>query len=84
MKEQESLFGNLEQFESWRNEWKDMPEFQHGNEAPMRTIHVHFKTQEDIETFFKLIKQDFTDKTKFIWYPPIEKNVLKDKGYAEE
>lgn len=64
--------------------WKDMPEFQHGNEAPMRTIHVHFKTQEDIETFFKLVKQDFTDKTKFIWYPPIEKNVLKDKGYVEE
>ena len=64
--------------------WKDMPEFQHGNEAPMRTIHVHFKTQEDIETFFKLVKQDFTDKTKFIWYPPIEKNVLKDRGYVEE
>jgi hypothetical protein len=64
--------------------WKDMPEFQHGNEAPYRSIHVHFKTQKDMETFFKLIKQDFTDKTKYVWYPQIEKNVLKDKGYVEE
>ena len=64
--------------------WKDMPEFQHGNEAPYRSIHVHFKTQKDMETFFKLIKQDFTDKTKYVWYPQIEKNVLKDKGYVKE
>jgi len=64
--------------------WKDMPEFQHGNEAPYKSIHVHFKNKKDVETFFKLIKQDFTDKTKYVWYPQIEKNVLKDKGYVEE
>ena len=64
--------------------WQDMPTFEHDNEAPFRSIHVHFKTKQDVENFFKLVKQDFTDKTKYIWFPQIEKNVLKDKGYVSE
>lgn len=64
--------------------WQDMPEFEHDNQAPFKSIHVHFRNKEDVETFFKLVKQDFTDKTKYIWFPKAEKNVLKDKGYASE
>ena len=65
-------------------EWQDMPEFTHQDESPHRTIRVHFQNKEALETFFKIIKQDVTDKTKFIWFPKLENNVLKDKGYVKE
>ena len=40
--------------------------------------------KDAVEKFFKLIGQDFTDKTKFINIPFRPKQVLKDKGYGTE
>ena len=64
--------------------WQDMPSFEHSDQSPFRSLTVNFVNKEAVDTFFQLIKQDYTDKTKYIWFPKIEKNVIKDKEYASE
>lgn len=46
---------------------------------PFNTILVHFKNQQSIEIFSKLIGQRITDNTKSIWYPRIEIKEKKKK-----
>tara|TARA_A100001201_G_scaffold143431_2_gene145040 strand:- start:320 stop:961 length:642 start_codon:yes stop_codon:yes gene_type:complete len=65
-------------------EWNDMPEFKHENEKPYRTLYVHFYKEEEVQKFSKLINQPITEKTKFLYIPPLEKNVMKDKEYSNE
>ena len=64
-------------------EWKGMPEFDNENVSG-RTIIMHFKTEEDVQSFARLIGQNISDRTKFIWYPPDERPSRFDNGYAEE
>lgn len=61
--------------------WQDMPAFDHEDQTPYKSLTVNFLNKQSLDKFFKLIKQDYTDKTKFIWYPKIEKNILKNKYY---
>ena len=61
--------------------WQDMPSFEHDDQSPFRSLTVNFVNQEAVDKFFQLIKQDYTEKTKYIWFPFIEKNVIKDKYY---
>ena len=61
--------------------WQDMPSFDHDDQSPFRSLTVNFVNQEAVDKFFQLIKQDYTEKTKYIWFPFIEKNVIKDKYY---
>tara|TARA_S200002703_G_scaffold146481_1_gene141553 strand:+ start:163 stop:786 length:624 start_codon:yes stop_codon:yes gene_type:complete len=65
-------------------EWEGMPSFEHDDLSPYMAIRVNFVNKQAVETFFKMIKQDYTEKTKYIWFPRIDKNVLKDKGYVTE
>jgi hypothetical protein len=57
-------------------EWTEMPEFKNEPEA-FKSIMVHFKKEKDLHAFEKIIKQELTDKTKFIWYPERKRRVLK-------
>ena len=61
--------------------WQDMPAFDHEDQSPFRSLTINFVSQDSMDKFFQLIKQDYTDKTKYIWYPKIEKNVIKDKAF---
>jgi len=38
-----------------------------------RTIKVNFATEDDVQAFAKLIGQVITDRTRFIWFPPRER-----------
>ena len=58
-----------------------MPAFDHEDQSPFRSLTINFVSQDSMDKFFQLIKQDYTDKTKYIWYPKIEKNVIKDKAF---
>ena len=82
--EQESLFGDLEQFESWSKEWKDMPEFKMEDLSPEQSIIVHFETLEDRDNFSKLLDQTITTETKSIYYPKLEITRYVDKRYTDE
>jgi hypothetical protein len=63
--------------------WQDMPSFEHSDQSPFRSLTVNFVNQDAVEKFFQLIKQDYTEKTKYIWFPFIEKIVIKDKYYEK-
>ena len=62
-------------------EWEDMPEFSEDDKSAYRTLLVHFMNDEDIEKFKKLVKQEFTEKTKFIYFPEQENMDTEAKRY---
>ena len=62
-------------------EWKGMPEFEQENLNPKKQIIVSFATDADRESFSKLIGQKLTEKTKSIWFPKQEQDIVKDLQY---
>ena len=62
-------------------EWKNMPEFKHDNKTPYKRLIVNFESKKDVDDFFKLIKQEYTDKTQYINIPKRKQQILRDKGY---
>jgi len=62
-------------------EWTGMPEFNQEDKEAYRQIIVSFKNEDDIKSFANLMKQNITDKTKSLWHPKSERNILKDKAY---
>jgi hypothetical protein len=65
--------------EPWKKEWQSMPEFIQEDLEPFQSILVHFETEEDRIEFSKLVNQKITSKTRFIWFPKVERaNLLKE------
>ena len=64
-------------------EWQNMPEFLQEDQDAYRRIIVKFENEEDIKKFTKIIKQNITYQTNFLWYPhkPITKTT---KHYVDE
>jgi hypothetical protein len=58
---------------------RGMPEFNQPDRMAFRSIIVHFRTEKDVQAFAKLVKQQLTPLTKYIWHPIDKKNVLKDQ-----
>jgi hypothetical protein len=65
-------------------EWVAMPEFKQNSAAAFKTIVVHFKDADAVFAFAALIQQTITSKTRFVWYPQIEKLAQSDKQYTAE
>ena len=61
------LFDGLQ--ESFRDEWKNMPEYVQEDLTPFRVINVRFRNQEDVDKFQELMNQKITEKQKTIWFP---------------
>lgn len=70
--DQPMLFGDMEQYSSWHDDWQGMPEFVHEDLSPHRSLIVHFASPDDARKFSKLIGQKLTDKTQSVWYPEAE------------
>ena len=74
----------------WREEWKDMPEYEHEDMTPKITISVHFRNEEDLWRFAQLIEQDIIPPrkdcayTKSIWFPVLEQLICADKRFVDE
>jgi hypothetical protein len=64
--------------------WKGMPEFEQEDKTAYQSIHVHFKTEQDVEDFARLINQTITDRTRSLWFPFIEIERYADKRYSDE
>ena len=82
--EQESLFGDLEQFESWRKEWKDMPEFKMEDLTAEFSLKINFETIEDVKRFSRLVRQTINSTTKSIWFPEVRITRFMNKMYIDE
>lgn len=61
-------------------EWSGMPEFQNEPKA-CRSLHVHFKTPEDVESFAGAVGQDIGEKTNSIWHPKQERRNMAALHY---
>lgn len=64
-------------------EWEGMPEFLQEDETSLQRVIVHFKEQEDIDAFAKLVDQKITPKTRSMWYPEAKIETYADKVYEE-
>jgi hypothetical protein len=63
--------------------WKGMPEFENTEKA-IKTLYIHFETQDAVDEFTKIIGQNITEKTKYIWYPAKERQDLKLQAFQNE
>lgn len=74
------MVGNDDGFDA-NQEWEGMPEWNQKNLMAFRRIIVHFRNQNDVDRFAKLVNQKILDKTKFIWFPIQPAETAKDKIY---
>ena len=67
-------------------EWEGMPEFDNEDLQAFAQIRISFRNIEDIKAFSDLVGQKITEKTRSIWYPKAEINVVKNnfKTWVEE
>ena len=63
-------------------EWQGMPEFRHKDLSPYQTVHIHFKSPEDVQAFAALIGQTITDRTRYLWFPAAEIGRFAHKRYV--
>lgn len=68
---------------AWKEEWVGMPEFVQDNLEGVRKLVIHFKTDEDVIRFAKLIGQKITPKQRALWFPPIPNRRYADKRYID-
>lgn len=71
-------------YQNWREHWSGMPEFESVSIKPIRSLTVHFRTQEDIDKFQELFGIKLTGKTKSTWYPPREKDQNSLRRWLDE
>ena len=82
MDKQKKLFEEVD--EHWTKEWQDMPEFIQEDLTSFRKIVVHFKNNDDVDKFSKLIGQKITPKQPSLWYPEVEPRRYANKKYVDE
>ena len=66
------------------DEWRGMPEYDNEDKLGFRQLIVHFLTQKAIDEFCSLVQQKITDKTKYIWFPKEQREIIRDKAYKNE
>lgn len=64
--------------------WKGMPEFTQKDATAFRTIIVHLKDEAALIKFAGLVDQTFTEDTKYIWFPRVERESAVDKNYSAD
>jgi hypothetical protein len=84
MLKQQSIFDQEQIPESWREEWKDMPEYNMEDKEPFQKIIINFETESDVKEFAKLIDQKLTYKTISIWFPKKERLNRIQFKYVED
>jgi len=68
----------------WKDQWVGMPEYDHRNLEPWRSIKVHFRNEDDWQAFSRLVEQRLPIGQNSIWYPKAEIGHYADKRYATE
>jgi hypothetical protein len=60
--------------ENTKQEWEGMPDYEK-KDICYRNVIVNFDDEDALKSFFALIGQEFTEKTKSIWFPEKEKEI---------
>lgn len=77
-----NLFEDLP--ESWREEWRAMPEYVQEDLTPYRVLNVRFRNADDVAIFEALMKQKITEKQKTLWFPYAEPRRASLYRYVDE
>jgi len=64
--------------------WKGMPEFEQETNMGIKSLTVHFATEEDVRSFAELTGQPVTMQTTYIWHPRLERENLKAYKVTDE
>jgi hypothetical protein len=78
------LFDDYDNVKKWQEHWEDMPEFIQEDLTSKRKIIVHFRNEEDVQKFAKLINQRITPKLPSLWFPKLEKRSHYNKVFINE
>jgi hypothetical protein len=70
--------------ELWEDHWVDMPEFMQEDLSPFKEINIKLRNREDMELFMEIVGQEFTMKTKSIWFPKLEIKKVAHLRYIDE
>jgi len=74
----------IDDADEYETEWRGMPDFNQPDNGAFRQIIVSFDDQAGVDAFEALVKQNITNKTKSIWFPPRERNNVQDLFYFDE
>ena len=77
------LLGDTEPFDPSEH-WRGMPEFEHDDQRPHRSIHVHFSSEEAVQNFQQLIGQEFSEKARWIWHPRQVREDFHSQGWRAD
>lgn len=66
------------------SQWGGMPEFEQEDAGAVRSIKVNFKSLEDVAEFAKITGNPITERTKYIWYPKINDEVVENLVSQDE
>lgn len=65
----------------WEEEWQGMPEFIQNKYIPYKEIVIRFESEEAVQKFARIMRQNILESTKWLWYPKIDvKNPDKKHG----
>jgi hypothetical protein len=65
-------------------EWQGMPECENEDQAPFRSLHVHFASEEDVRRFGEAIGQEIPDRAPSLWFPARAIERLSSTPYVNE
>lgn len=83
-KKEELFLFDIDEYDWYIKEWVGMPEFSQEDLMPWKTIKIHFINKDDLAEFTKLVNQNITDTTQFIWFPKASIEIVKNKRYVDE
>jgi hypothetical protein len=66
----------------YAKEWQGMPAFAQEAQADYQRIIVHFASAEAVAAFAALVEQPITPDTKYLYYPALAKDALREQSYA--
>jgi len=66
-------------------DWDGMPEFEQPEAEAWKVLKVRFRNEDDLREFAAAINQlNITNKTKAIWFPPLDKKANSLLRYMDE
>ena len=68
-------------YEEWRK--SGGTDYSNENTMGVKTILLHFKTEEDVREFSELVHQTITPKTKYLWFPKQPTDEASQYQYEE-
>jgi hypothetical protein len=79
----DGLFQKVDPHMFAEEHWAGMPEFTQEDQRAHRRLIVNFESEEDVRLFAEKIGATITDLTRWVWYPPQERE-RKDTEYLTD